>query len=166
MSKRFAESKPFIRVGRAGKREWGVILVLLFNLSSAFLYLKITNSAYYRQIPKILLVEICSPDLIILDSPLFSVSSPWLTLAQGGDAHPLDRDQHVGTIWIPSPPLHRTHDKPSHLIPLVFEEQRKPPPSRCTHQGISTSFPSCAIINGLLTPSAHSSEETPLASIS
>ena len=33
-------------------------------------------------------------------SPLLTPGSPSLTQAQGGDAHPLDRDQHVGTSCV------------------------------------------------------------------
>ena len=49
-------------------------------------------------------ISLISPDLINLDSPysVFRHSlSPSLTQTQGGDAHPLDQDRSVGTIWIP-----------------------------------------------------------------
>jgi hypothetical protein len=42
--------------------------------------------------------------LLSLPSPGLTIahpSSPKLTQAQGGDAHPLDRDRHIGTISIP-----------------------------------------------------------------
>ena len=36
-------------------------------------------------------------------SPGSPCSHPSLVRAQGGDAHPIDRDRHTGTIWIPPP---------------------------------------------------------------